>query len=133
MIRVPRRAIRTITVLYFLWMVTVSLLPSGKDVLHNWDQDVATPVQKALHVAAYAVLVVLVSMAWLPAPKTGYGWVLLVVLICSVLGAILEVAQIWVPGRWAAPRDALLNVAGATAGALLFLLWSRRRSPSRSD
>ena len=123
MIRVPRWSIRAVAVLYVLCIMTVSLLPSGKGVLHDWDQGVSWSMQKMLHVAAYAVLVALVWAAWLPARRTGYGWLLLVALMCSVFGAGLEVAQIWVPGRTASPADAARNAVGALLGVGAVVGW----------
>jgi len=123
MIQLSKRTMWIITALYALALVMVSVLPSGKGVLYGWDQGIKPSVQDALHVPAYAVLVVLASMAWLLPHNAGYGRVLAVAMICCVFGAVLEAAQVWIPGRGASLTDALLNVAGALVGGGALAGW----------
>lgn len=85
-------------------------------VLHT-----ATPVQKVLHVAVYAVLAILwmwtldfVESRWLRCALT---------LMATVgLGAMLEWHQTRVPGRFGTIADVLLNLVGAVLGLLAALL-----------
>ncbi len=44
----------------------------------------------------------------------------------SVLSGAIEIAQFWVPGRYATLTDLLLNTAGAALGATVVLTWRKR-------
>lgn len=39
--------------------------------------------------------------------------------VAALHGGVMEVAQLWIPGRFASVQDGLVNVLGATLGALL--------------
>ena len=126
-----------ITAAYAFVLVVASVLPSGKDVLYNWDQGIAPSLQDALHVPAYAVLVVLMSASWTLPQKGGFRRLLLVLVAGCLLGVVLEVAQIWISGRGAALGDALMNVVGVLAGMACVAGWrvlaNVRRASVRED
>lgn len=39
--------------------------------------------------------------------------------VATIHGGVMEVAQLWIPGRFASVQDGLVNVLGAALGALL--------------
>ena len=76
-----------------------------------------TPVQKLLHVIAYAVLALLWAWA-LESISSRMLRLLLAFGIVVFIGAMLEWYQTRVPGRYGTLLDVLLNAAGAVAGLL---------------
>jgi VanZ family protein len=65
--------------------------------------------------------------------EKGYVWVRFIGLLCLV--SALEVAQMWIPGRFSSVRDVLTGGCGVVGGRLLTLLVRRfkticKRSPS---
>ena len=116
-----------VTLLLVAFIVAVSVVP-GKaqpgDSAFVWLVSVTpAPLQKLLHVVAYAAL------AWL------WMWTLdsihsiplraaTVFAITVAMGTVLEWYQTSVPGRYGTLTDAILNVLGSVAGviAAVFLL-----------
>ena len=81
----------------------------------------ATPVQKTMHVAVYAVLAFL--WVWtLQSIETKSLRFLLTFLITASLGSLLEWQQTSVPGRYGTIADLLLNLVGTLIGMLIALL-----------
>ena len=81
----------------------------------------ATPIQKAMHVAVYAVL----AMLWMWTLESVESRVIRVVLtlvVCVGLGAMLEWHQTRIPGRFGTVADVVLNVVGVIAGLIAALL-----------
>ena len=116
-----RRAnlIRAVAVGYAVLVVVASVLPSGGGAFGGWDEGISTPVQKAGHVASYALLVVLLAWAVRPAGPHTPRLLGLVAFGSMVLGLGLEWAQTVIPGRTGSVQDVLLNAAGAAAGVAL--------------
>jgi len=83
----------------------------------------ATPIQKAMHVAVYALLAVL-WMWTLDSVESRAIRVAVTLAVCVGLGAVLEWHQTQVPGRFGTVADVVLNVIGAIVGliAAFFLL-----------
>ncbi len=78
----------------------------------------ATSVQKALHVAAYAVLAIL--WVWTLEPIEPHVLKTALAFSASVgLGAALEWHQVRVPGRHGTMLDVVLNAVGAAVGLAL--------------
>lgn len=77
-------------------------------------------VRKGAHFAVYAVLGVLCARAYAACGVRGGGMrFLLCVLTCALYAATDELHQHFVPGRFMAVSDVMLDSAGAACGALL--------------
>ena len=102
-----------IAVGYALLLAAVSLLPSGTGPLSGWDTAISPTLQNALHVPAYAALVVLIARALGRPTPLQLG---LAALACCAFGGLLECAQAAIPGRFGSVTDMLLNGLGAVVG-----------------
>lgn len=112
--------------LAFVAIIVVLSIAPGRaqpgDTVFSWlVLNTAAPVQKALHVAIYAALVVL-WMWTFEAIGSRVSRALLSVFLAMVLGAVLEWYQLYVPGRYGTLTDVLLNGVGAVAGLLLAII-----------
>ena len=126
MFRPSAKALRLVTVAYIIGLAVVSLLPSGNGRMGGWDEGVSPTWQNALHVPAYALLVVIACAAWPATQGAGYRRIALVALLCGAYGALLEFTQTWVPGRSACVSDALLNILGVSAGVFVAVAYRRQ-------
>jgi VanZ family protein len=88
--------------------------------LSGWD--------KADHAAAFATL----AMCGYFARRTVQGVVWKLALALMALGAAIEVAQLWVPGRSASVRDLLADAAGVALGLALAAGAARRLDRRRT-
>jgi VanZ family protein len=125
-----KTGIRVVLAAYALLLAAVSLLPPGSRGPGQWQQLVEPPVQKLLHVAAYAGLTVLI----IAATRSGHislGGLILIPLAAVAYGALLELAQAAVPGRFTTLRDVLLNGAGVLVG--VFVVAGLRALRGRAD
>lgn len=107
---------------YAAVLAAASLLPSGEGRLGGWDAAVSPGVQNLLHVPAYALLAVLVSMA---VRRVTLARLASVAVGCAAFGAALEFAQAAIPGRFGSLGDVVSNTAGACLGTACLWLWSR--------
>jgi len=101
--------------------ITPGVAKPGDSVFVWLVVNTATPVQKVMHVAVYALLCALWIWAFEPVRPTLLRVALAVAATIS-LGAALEWHQTQVPGRFGTVTDVLLNAAGAIAAALLALV-----------
>ena len=127
-----RRTVRLVTGVYTLLLAVASLLPSGKDVLGNWDSEIDPTWQNWLHLPAYAGLVVLVVLSLSASRKVGVRELVCVAAACCAFGVSLELAQVVIPGRTASVTDALINVAGAIFGFPV-AAWLCKRLATNTD
>lgn len=95
---------RRTALLFAAVVLAASLLPAGPPDTGGF------PLDKLLHVTAYAVL------AWLLVHDYP---VLVVVLLTAGFGLAVEGAQAVVPWRTASVLDATVNLAGAVVGAVV--------------
>jgi VanZ family protein len=116
---------------YTAALVAVSLLPSGANAPAHWDEGISSFLQDALHLPAYAGLVVLLAFAWSVRHPIKVGSLAAIAIICATFGGMMELAQSVIPGRTCSLGDALVNVAGAILGFLV-ALFGRRFLTSRS-
>ena len=114
-----------VAVVYWALLATASLLPSGTGPLKGWDAAIAPDLQDALHLPAYAGLVILLSLAWSVRHRVTARSVAIIALVCAVFGTAMELAQLVIPGRTCALGDGLVNIAGAVLGSLAVLLGRR--------
>ena len=112
---------------YALALVTASLLPSGEEPLGGWDAALTPNLQDALHLPAYAGLVVLVSLALATRVRLTTARIAWVSLACVGVGALMEFAQAFIPGRTCSLNDGLVNALGAILGCLGVIAWRRLR------
>ena len=118
-------AIRIATVLYTALLTTASLLPSGQGPLGGWDASISPNLQDALHLPAYAGIVVLWTLSWSTRSPLSTRSILAIACACAAFGAAMELAQSVIPGRTCSLGDALVNTAGAILGFLVALLGRR--------
>ena len=121
--RSGRKTIRVLAGAYAAALAAVSLLPAGAGALGGWDRRIAPTVQNAVHVPAYALLVILAVSALSPAGAYRGRTLAWVAIACCLFGLVLDIAQAAIPGRVFSLTDALLNVAGVAAGTLAVLVW----------
>ena len=119
--RAISKLLPAMTVCYVAVLIVVSLLPSGRGALGGWDAAIGPTWQNAGHVAAYALLAILVCRA-MAAERTCLRMGL-AASACSAFGGLLECAQAAVPGRTASLADVLANMAGVALGVAAVLLW----------
>ena len=123
-------AIRVATALFVLLLAVVSLMPVGAPGSGEKGDAVSPIVQNSLHVPAYMVLSVL-AIGCLSVPgRSRWSRVLPVAVACTGYGAILELAQAFIPGRFASVPDALLNAVGVILGLVIARAWSKRHPPT---
>lgn len=74
---------------------------------------------KFYHVIVFAA-VAIVAGRYIPLPKSSLRWIWVVAMaaftISAVSGILVELAQVYIPGRVAAPVDVGFNLAGAALG-----------------
>ena len=116
-----------VTLAFIALIIALSIVPGRAepgDSVFSWlVVNTAAPVQKTMHVAIYAALVVLWMWA-LEAVGSRALRALLGFILAIGLGALLEWCQLYVAGRFGTLSDVLLNGVGALLGLLMaiFLL-----------
>ena len=123
--RSGRKTIRVLAGAYAAALAAVSLLPSGAETFGGWDRRIAPTVQNAVHVPAYALLVILAVSALSPAGAFRGRTLAWVAIACCLFGLVLEIAQAAIPGRVFSWVDGLLNLLGVAVGAVAATLWRR--------
>ncbi len=78
-----------------------------------------------LHVPGYGFLAGLFVLALLGADRSTPRATVLGGSLAATYGALMEFAQVWVPGRTGSLSDCMLNIAGAIIGALAALAATR--------
>jgi len=111
-----------LTLLLTILLLVLSLIPGRAepgDSVFVWAVAMTpTPLQKLMHLLLYAVLTFL--WAWtLEALESVMTRFVVAALLAASFGAVMELAQTYVPGRFGTLSDALLNGAGAALGLLI--------------
>lgn len=130
----PRRAVWPLLVMAALFVVSsVPGVPTPEDAeesapIAGLFSRIPSIVHNALHVPGYALLGWTLFLAFIRgrSPRAGAA-VALAILVATIYGGLLEIHQMQVPGRYASLGDVILNLAGATAGALLARRFMHRR------
>jgi VanZ like protein len=126
-VNVPITVRLLVTIVLIAVIVALSVVPGRAlpgDSAFVWLVSVTpAPLQKLMHVVAYATL----ALLWMWTLEKIGSLPLRIALAFTIsvgIGAALEWYQLSVPGRFGTLTDALLNAAGATAGliAAVFLL-----------
>ncbi len=84
-------------------------------------------VRKAGHIGEFALLAFLIALHVSLYRKRPWLWA---IASCAVYAAGDELHQLLPAGRSASITDVLIDICGAAAGAVLFLLLTRRRLPA---
>ena len=118
---VPIAARLALTMAVLLVIIAVSVVPGqarAGDSMFVWlVAATPTPLQKVLHLAAYAVLAML--WMWTLEHLSSQAVRIAIVLLLSVgTGALLEWYQTFVPGRFGTLIDVLLNASGTILGVI---------------
>ena len=124
------KATWVVTAVYTALLTTASLLPSGQGPLGGWDASISPDLQDALHLPAYAGLVVLWALSWSTRYPLTTRTILAIACGCVAFGAAMELAQSVIPGRTCSLSDGLVNTTGTILGLALAigwrLLWHRK-------
>lgn len=84
---------------------------------------------KLIHALMYAALAAALAHALKPAARARYRWAAGIALASALYGLAMEIGQqTLTDSRALDPYDALANLAGAFATALLACAWSRHRA-----
>lgn len=118
-----RKTACALTCVYAAVLAAANLLPSGAGKLGGWDAAITPTLQNALHVPAFAVLMLLAA-AWMWRSRR-FVSLLWIALACFAFSLVLESAQAAIPGRMASPTDAALNLAGVVIAVVALMLWRR--------
>ena len=114
-----------ITLVFVGVVIALSIAPGIErpgDSIFSWlVVHTAKPMQKAMHIAVYALL----AMLWmwtLDSIESRAMRIALTLVACVGLGAVLEWHQTQVPGRFGTVADVVLNVVGVIAGLIAALI-----------
>ena len=91
---------------------------------------VAPDIQNLMHVPAYALLAVLWMQVLTQWGRRDGDRVAATVCAAVGFGLVVELAQVFIPGRYASLTDGLVNTLGACLGVLVYL-GVERCSPGR--
>jgi len=113
------------TIAFIVVIVGLSVTPGierADSNLFSWlYANTSTPIQKAMHVAAYAVLAIL-WMWTLAGVESIYVRSALSLVLALSIGIALEWYQTTVPGRFGSISDVFLNAAGVLFGLIAAIL-----------
>jgi VanZ family protein len=120
--RVPVPGRLAATLVFMTAILALSVVPSqpqpGDSAFIFLVAATPTLLQKTLHVCFYGTLALLwvftVREAWGPTARLAGPFT-----IAVSYGAIMEVLQLFIPGRFATLYDVMLNALGATVGILV--------------
>jgi sugar transferase (PEP-CTERM/EpsH1 system associated) len=125
------KALWLITLAYVIFLIVVNLTPAEDDK-EEWLDSISSGMQNFLHVPAYSILMILVTLAMITSMRNRLVGLILSALCCFGFGVFMEYTQGLVPGRVVHMSDMLRNGAGImiVLPILFFWLW---RPPSRYD
>jgi len=96
-----------------MWVLFIlSSIPGGEY------EQVSTIVANMLHVLAYGLLALLVIFTLRDHGVTEHRSMCVAFLVASGYGALTELHQVWIPGRFPSAFDVMFNVAG-----ILIFIW----------
>lgn len=120
-----------ITLAYVVFLIAVNLTPVKKNG-GGWLGNISNDMQNFLHIPAYSILMILVTLAMSTSMRNRLAGILLSAFACFGFGIVMEYTQGLVPGRIVHISDMLRNGAGImiVLPILFFWLW---RPASRYD
>jgi sugar transferase (PEP-CTERM/EpsH1 system associated) len=123
------KALWLITLGYVIFLIVVNLTPAGQNE-KSWLDNISSGMQNFLHIPAYSILMILVTLALTASMRNRLLGIILAALCCFGFGVFMEYTQGLVPGRVVHLSDMLRNGAGImiVLPVLFFWLW---RPPSR--
>jgi len=116
------RASVAVTLGYMCVLFILSSIPGGEY------EQVSTIVANILHVLAYGLLALLVIFTLKDHGVTEHRSMCLAFLVALGYGALTELHQVWVPGRFPSASDVMFNVAGSLTFIWLYWWVKLRRS-----
>ncbi len=105
-----------VTLGYMCLLFILSSIPGGRE-----NGLVSTRVANMLHVPAYGLLALLWIFTLGDHGVTEHRSMCVAFLVASVYGALIELNQVWIPGRFPSVFDVMLNVAGSLI--FIWLYW----------
>jgi VanZ family protein len=125
------KALWLITLVYVIFLIVVNLTPAEENG-EGWLDNISSGMQNFLHVPAYSILMILVTLSMSTSMRNRLVGIILSALCCFGFGIFMEYTQGLVPGRVVHVGDMLRNGAGImiVLPILFFWLW---RPPSRYD
>ena len=114
------------TAAYATIVFCASLMASGQSLPLLGSLSFSPLVQNMLHMPAYALLMLCVSLSMSVTMRKGWLSVILSVLICFGIGLLLEYLQGLVAGRTSSSEDVMLNTTGIMLGLPAALTWRAR-------
>lgn len=99
-----------------------SLMPMAEipESEKTWQEKIMSVITNLMHVPMYGALT-LVSLHYFECIRfSRLGGAVVSLLIAMALGALVEVLQMYVPGRFGSLSDIGLNAAGIAGGLILF-------------
>lgn len=127
MTRRGKKTLWLATAVYAAALMAASLLPSGEGPMGGWDAALTPDLQDALHLPVYSGLVILVMVSLATHARLTAVRIAWIALACVGLGALMEFAQAFIPGRTCSLRDGLVNAAGTVLGCSATWVWRRFR------
>ena len=133
---------RTRVLVPFAYMALIFVLSSipgtsGPDdfSIQRPDTWLSSPIQNALHIPTYGLLVFLLWWSLIPWTRSARLQAAAALLIAAAYGVLDELHQLAVPGRTSSMTDVVFNLVGVVAGGWLFGRVSGRLAgpPRESD
>jgi len=134
---VPRIALMLVLAFVVISMIVPSSALDFLRIQYDWVDTVedfiftVTPGVDFDHLAAFGVLGFIARFGW---PR-GRAWQIAVG--CIAVAALVEIVQIWIPGREAALSHAALDVIGGLAGFglawVVTFAWGKQSLPEHPD
>jgi len=123
-------ALWLMTLAYLGVILSTSVMPSGKrlPVIGVWDADLSPMVQNMLHMPAYAMLMICVSLAMTASMRFRAGAIILSVVMSFLIGVFMEYLQGFVPGRTVSTGDIFLNSTGIMLALPAAMSWRWRHT-----
>ncbi len=101
---------------------------SGDFSIERPDTWLSSPIQNALHIPTYGLLMFLLQWSLIPWTRSTRLQAAAAFLIAAAYGVLDELHQMVVPGRTSSITDVVLNLVGVIAGGWFFGHVCRRRA-----
>ncbi|MCF8063126.1 MAG: VanZ family protein [Deltaproteobacteria bacterium] len=123
----PGRKKITLIGLYMVLLAFLSLVPMDGNAKHFSVLAAVKPkAQNLLHVPAYALLAILWMQVMTLQGRRGIGRIAPAVLAGAGFGLVMELVQVWIPGRYPSLVDGVVNLLGVFMGLLVYLRVEKR-------